>query len=70
MKNLEKFGVQELGTQEMRVTDGGMILLNPYYKLAQDVIRWAGQSAAWELLSTAVTDFEAGWNSVEDCDCE
>ncbi len=25
MKNLEKFGVQELGTQEMRVTDGGMI---------------------------------------------
>ncbi len=28
MKNLEKFGVQELGTQEMKVTQGGG---NPIY---------------------------------------
>lgn len=59
MKNLEKFGVETLSTQEMRETDGGGIIGDIVDALKE-------LDANWDELKKRFRD---GYNSYEGCSC-
>ena len=57
MKNLEKFGIEELNAKEIREIDGGL-WLGGTFKALKKFAKWVG-------LFDVVDDFVEGWNSVE-----
>jgi|TARA_B110000091_G_C13730302_1_gene438741 lactobin A/cerein 7B family class IIb bacteriocin len=54
MKNLQKFGVQEMNAQELIEIDGGRIPWRLFKKWGKKIIAWSG-------VYDAIDDFSAGF---------